>query len=106
MASGETHRPAADTEEITAKPPAEGSVASATTGFRQSLNRGPQARVWRITSMVLLILGCMLAPLAVGASWARNLVVDQDAYLDAVGPLVEDPVILQAAEAGDTRCAR
>ena len=40
----------------------------------------------------------MLAPLAVGAGWARNLVVDQSAYLDAVGPLAEDPVILQAAE--------
>ena len=40
----------------------------------------------------------MLAPLAVGSSWARNLVVDQAAYLDAVGPLAEDPVVLQAAE--------
>ena len=48
--------------------------------------------------MVLLVLGCVLAPLAVGAAWARNLVVDQQAYVEAVGPLAEDPVIIAAAE--------
>ena len=48
--------------------------------------------------MVLLVLGCVLAPLAVGAAWARNLVVDQQAYVEAVGPLADDPVIIAAAE--------
>ena len=72
--------------------------ASGAAGVWRAVNRGPQARTWRIFSLVLLILGCVLAPLAVGAGWARNLVVNQDAYLEAVGPLVDDPVILQAAE--------
>ncbi len=92
----------ADTAAIPVVAPAatagESPRASGAAGVWRAVNRGPQARAWRVVSLVLLILGCVLAPLAVGAGWARNLVVDQQAYLDAVGPLVDDPVILQAAE--------
>jgi len=70
----------------------------AAAGFRRVLERGPQARVWRITSIVLLILGCVLAPLGVAAGWAKNLVTDETAYLDAVGPLATDPVVIDAAQ--------
>jgi len=48
---------------------------------------------------VLLVLGCVLAPIGVTASWAKNLVTNQDAYLEAVTPLITDPVIISAAEA-------
>jgi len=67
-------------------------------GFRRVLERGPQARIWRITSIVLLILGCVLAPLGVAASWGKNLVTDQSAYLQAVEPLATDPVIIDAVQ--------
>ena len=47
---------------------------------------------------MLLVLGCVLAPMAVTASWAKNLVTNQDAYLAAVEPLITDPVIITAQE--------
>ena len=50
-------------------------------------------------SIVLLVLGCVLAPIGVTAGWAKNLVVDQHAYLEAVDPLITDPAIVNAAEA-------
>ena len=68
------------------------------SGFRRALEHGPQARVWRITSIVLLILGCVLAPLGLTAGWAKNLVTSETAYLDAVGPLATDPVVIDAAQ--------
>ena len=49
-------------------------------------------------SIVLLVIGCVLAPIGVTASWAKNLVVNQDAYLEAVAPLITDPAIVSAAE--------
>jgi len=65
----------------------------------RTIDRGPQAKPWRVLSIVLLVLGCVLAPIGVTASWAKNLVTNQDAYLEAVTPLITDPVIISAAEA-------
>ena len=70
----------------------------AASGFRRALEHGPQARVWRITSIVLLILGCVLAPLGLTAAWAKNLVTSEPAYLEAVGPLATNPVVIDAAQ--------
>jgi len=70
----------------------------AASGFRRALEHGPQARVWRITSIVLLILGCVLAPLGLTAAWAKNLVTSEAAYLEAVGPLATNPVVIDAAQ--------
>src|SRR5664279_4335745 len=83
------------TASLTREPPPDKGAAS---GFRRVLEHGPQARVWRITSIVLLILGCVLAPLGVTAGWAKNLVTDQTAYLEAVGPLATNPVVIDAAQ--------
>src|SRR5664279_4499160 len=84
------------TAALTAESPAPDKGAA--SGFRRALERGPQARAWRITSIVLLILGCVLAPLGLTASWAKNLVTDQTAYLEAVGPLATNPVVIDAAQ--------
>ncbi len=81
--------PAADTP--VSAPPRE-------RGWR-TLDEGPKGRPWRILSIVLLVIGCVLAPIGVTAAWAKNLVTNQDAYLEAVGPLITDPVIVDAAEA-------
>lgn len=69
------------------------------SGTWQKIDRGPQAKPWRVLSIVLLVLGCVLAPIGVTVGWAKNLVVDQNAYLAAVSPLITDPAIVNAAEA-------
>src|SRR5215212_11429533 len=59
---------------------------------------GPAVRQrWRTVMVVLLIvLGCVLAPLAGVAVWARNQVTDTDRYVTTVTPLASDPAIQQA----------
>ncbi|WP_231505239.1 hypothetical protein [Cellulomonas sp. URHE0023] len=47
-------------------------------------------------AVVLILLGALLAPVAVVGTWARNLVVDTDAYVATVGPIADDPGV-QAA---------
>lgn len=59
----------------------------------------PRARrkVGRSTAAVVLILiGALLAPVAVVGSWARGLVVDTDRYVDTVAPIAEDPLVQSA----------
>ncbi len=52
---------------------------------------------WRTPVAVLLILvGCLLAPLSVLAIWAKNQVTDTDRYVATVTPLASDPVIQNA----------
>lgn len=82
-----------------------GETASATVRVEHAagsvwhtIDHGPQARIWRVTSIVLLVLGCVLTPVAVTAKWASTLVSDQDAYLAAVEPLATDPAIVSALE--------
>ena len=52
---------------------------------------------WRaIVATLLIVVGCVLAPLAGVAVWARNQVSDTDRYVATVAPLAADPAI-QAA---------
>ena len=59
---------------------------------------GPAGRQrWRtIVAVVLIVLGCVLAPLAGVAVWARNQVTNTDRYVRTVAPLASDPAIQQA----------
>jgi hypothetical protein len=59
---------------------------------------GPARRQrWRtIVAVLLIVLGCVLAPLAGVAVWARNQVTNTDRYVRTVAPLASDPAI-QAA---------
>jgi hypothetical protein len=61
---------------------------------------GPAGRQrWRtIVAVLLIVLGCVLAPLAGVAVWARNQVTNTDRYVRTVAPLAADPAI-QAAVA-------
>ncbi|MFJ3639124.1 hypothetical protein ACIPRD_05140 [Streptomyces sp. NPDC090108] len=45
---------------------------------------------------VLLVLGCLLAPLAVLATWTSGLVDDTDSYVATVAPLSADPAVQNA----------
>ncbi|MEV6108979.1 hypothetical protein AB0M28_30390 [Streptomyces sp. NPDC051940] len=47
-------------------------------------------------SSVLIVLGCILAPLSVVAIWASNIVGDTDQYVSTVAPLAEDPDVQKA----------
>ena len=61
---------------------------------------GPAGRQrWRtIVAVLLIVLGCVLAPLAGVAVWARNQVTNTDRYVRTVAPLASVPAI-QAAMA-------
>jgi hypothetical protein len=79
-------------------PPADAAAAPPGARGWRALDTGPRAKPWRVLSIVLLVLGCVFAPLGVTTAWAKNLVTNQNDYLDAVGPLISDPVIINAAE--------
>ena len=53
-------------------------------------------RARRVAAVLLLVLGCVLTPVAVTVQWARAMVTDQQTYLDAVTPLARDPIVLDA----------
>ncbi|WP_421741176.1 hypothetical protein [Cellulomonas sp.] len=57
----------------------------------------PRRKVGRSTAAVILILiGALLAPVAVVGSWARGLMVDTDRYVDTVAPIAQDPLVQSA----------
>ena len=63
--------------------------------------RPPQARrhrfSWRTPVAVLLIIaGCVLAPISVVAVWTANQVSDTSSYVANVTPLIKDPAIQNA----------
>jgi hypothetical protein len=47
-------------------------------------------------AIVLILVGALLAPVAVVGKWARDLVVDTDTYVNTVAPIASDPGV-QAA---------
>lgn len=54
---------------------------------------------WRtVVSAVLIVVACVLAPLAVTAVWADRQISDADRYVATVAPLADDPAV-QAAVA-------
>jgi hypothetical protein len=52
---------------------------------------------WRsVVATLLIVIGCILAPLSVVAVWTKNLVTDTDRYVTTVAPLARDPAIQSA----------
>jgi hypothetical protein len=67
------------------------AAAEAAVGGRAARQR------WRaVTATLLIVLGCLLAPLAGVAVWARNQVTNTERYLATVAPLASDPAIQNA----------
>jgi hypothetical protein len=54
----------------------------------ETARRAPRWR--RLLAIVLLVLGCLLAPLSVAAVWVRGTLLDTDQYVDTVAPLASD----------------
>ncbi len=74
----------------------EGELATATAA--RPVREGRSGRWRAITSATLVVIGCLLAPLAVGAIWADRQVSSTDRYVETVTPLANDPAV-QAAVA-------
>lgn len=53
-------------------------------------------RVRAVASVLLILLGVLLAPVAVVAHWAQRELTDTDRYVATVSPLASDPVIQSA----------
>jgi hypothetical protein len=49
-----------------------------------------------VVAVLLIVVGCVLAPLSVVAVWTRNQVTNTDRYVATVSPLASDPAIQQA----------
>jgi hypothetical protein len=61
--------------------------------------RPPGRGRWRaVVASLLIVVGCVLAPLSAVAVWTRNQVTDTERYIATVSPLASDPAI-QAAVA-------
>jgi hypothetical protein len=52
---------------------------------------------WRsLVATLLIVIGCIMAPLAGVAVWSKNLITNTDRYVTTVAPLARDPAIQNA----------
>jgi hypothetical protein len=57
----------------------------------------PRYRRWRkLLVGVLLVLGCILAPLSVAGVWLHGTLLDTDQYVSTIAPLASDPHVQQS----------
>ncbi|MFD8804090.1 hypothetical protein [Streptomyces sp. NPDC059597] len=49
-----------------------------------------------VVAFVLIVLGCLLAPLGIVAAWTADLADDTDRYVATVAPLARDPAVQDA----------
>jgi hypothetical protein len=94
----------AELERLHAEEPTLGSQAPEGSGPDEGR---PRRRRWRtVVAVLLIVLGCVLAPLAGVAVWARNQVTNTDRYVATVAPLASDPAIQNAvADKITARCS-
>ncbi|MER5488055.1 LPXTG cell wall anchor domain-containing protein [Streptomyces sp. NPDC002812] len=62
----------------------------------QRLSRPPRHRAKSFLAALLIVLGCVLAPLGIVAAWAADEVGDTDRYVATVAPLASDPAVQDA----------
>jgi hypothetical protein len=57
----------------------------------------PRRQRWRsVVATLLIVIACILAPLAGLAVWSKNLITNTDRYVTTVAPLARDPAIQSA----------
>jgi hypothetical protein len=57
----------------------------------------PRRQRWRsVVATLLIVIACILAPLAGVAVWSKNLITNTDRYVTTVAPLARDPAIQSA----------
>jgi hypothetical protein len=60
--------------------------------LRTEGHRPPRKIRWRsVVATVLIVIGCVLAPVAGVAVWTNNQVSDTDRFVRSVSPIIEDP---------------
>ncbi len=58
---------------------------------------GAPGRAWRrILAWVLLVLACIILPIAVTGAWVRGTIYSTDGFVNAVGPLASEPAVQDA----------
>ena len=67
-------------------------------------SRRSRGRGWTVLAAVLIVLGCLMAPLAVVSGWAKSTLTDTDTFVATYAPLARNPevqsfVVDQAAAA-------
>lgn len=79
---------------------AELSATEAASPAQREKMRGEKAQRrsawWAVSSAVLLVLACVLAPLSVTSVWASRQISDTNAYVETVSPLAHDPAVQKA----------
>ncbi|MFD1504614.1 hypothetical protein FE374_12630 [Georgenia yuyongxinii] len=58
-----------------------------------------RSRLRVVAAALVILLGCVLAPLSVIATWLDTQVTDTDAYVETVAPVIEDPAVQDAIAA-------
>ncbi|MGW6392515.1 hypothetical protein ACWFR1_18850 [Streptomyces sp. NPDC055103] len=58
--------------------------------------RPPRHRLRSFCAALLIVIGCVLAPLGIVASWTSDIVGDTDRYVQTVTPLASDPAVQEA----------
>jgi hypothetical protein len=71
-------------------------AAGGRPGGKPAATGVPRQRWRTMVATLLIVVGCVLAPLSVAAIWTRNQVTNTDRYVATVSPLADDPAI-QAA---------
>jgi hypothetical protein len=74
----------------------EGRLAQDDPPPAQETSAGRHSVWWAISSAVLIIIACVLAPLSVASVWASSVLSDTDQYVETVAPLAEDPAVQSA----------
>src|SRR3954469_20148290 len=52
-----------------------------------------RGRWWTVLAAFLIILGCLMAPLAVVTGWAKSTLTDTDTFVATYAPLARDPAV-------------
>jgi hypothetical protein len=83
-------------EQTTPDGAATASTDTASTGSGTPAPRGALPKWRRILVGVLVVVGCVLAPLSVLSVWMKSTLLNTDNYVSTVGPLASDPDVQQA----------
>ena len=82
-------------EPTTPEPPPKENAVGEADGHRGG---GPAARIARNTaSAVLIVLTCILVPIALITVWVHDIALDTDRYVSTMAPLATEPAIQDAA---------
>lgn len=94
--SGSTPRPTGDALTVDERAELE-VLRRENSALRAAGARPPRRGIrWRsVVAVVLIVLGCLLAPVSLVAVWTHGEVSDTDRFVETVGPLIDDPAVQQ-----------